>query len=100
MKLYVGNLSYDATEEDVKQLFAEFGDVVSVKLITDRYTGRPKGFAFVEMGNRDGGQKAIDGLNGKDYLSRPLNVDEARPQTNRDERGPSRGAPRQQRRYE
>ncbi len=91
MKLYVGNLSYDATEAEVKELFAEFGEVVSVKLVTDRYTGRAKGFAFVEMGSRDGGQKAIAALNGKDYRSRALNVDEARPQVER-ERGHSGGA--------
>ncbi|MDP1835824.1 MAG: RNA-binding protein [Chlamydiales bacterium] len=106
MKLYVGNLSYDATEEELKELFGEFGDVVSVKLVSDRYTGRPKGFGFVEMGSRDGGQKAIAALNGKDFRSRAMSVDEARPQTDRPERsserapgGASRGGPRQQRQW-
>jgi cold-inducible RNA-binding protein len=107
MKLYVGNLSYDATEDELKELFGEFGDVVSVKLVSDRYTGRPKGFGFVEMGSRDGGQKAIAALNGKDFRSRAMSVDEARPQTDRPDRGERshggggghRGGPRQQRQW-
>jgi len=65
MKIYVGNLSYEVTEEDLRQEFASFGEVTSVSVITDKYSGRPKGFAFVEMSSVSEGQAAISGLNGK-----------------------------------
>ena len=77
--LYVGNLSYEATEEEVRQLFAEFGEVASVNLITDRDTGRLRGFGFVEMSDASAGKAAIEGLNGKDVAGRALTVNEARP---------------------
>lgn len=74
-KLYVGNLPYRATEQELKQHFAQFGEVSSAKIITDRETGRSRGFAFVEMENSD---EAISVLNGKDFGGRPLVVNEAR----------------------
>ncbi len=78
MEIYVGNLSYDATEEDIKKAFQEFGEVEAVKIITDRYSGRSKGFGFVTMPNDSEGKAAIDGLNGKNMQGRDLKVNEAR----------------------
>lgn len=79
MKLYVGNLSYDLTEEDLKQKFLEYGEVTSVSIITDRDSGRPKGFAFVEMSSKTEAEAAIAGLNGKMINDRTIVVNEARP---------------------
>ena len=76
-KIYVGNLPFTSREEDVRQLFAEYGEVVSVVLPTDRETGRPRGFGFVEM-SADDANKAIDALNGRDFGGRALNVNQAR----------------------
>lgn len=73
-KLFVGNLSWKATEDSLKQQFEAFGEVVSTKIILDQYTGKSKGFGFVEMANADQAQKAIAGLNDKDFLDRPLRV--------------------------
>jgi len=81
MNIYVGNLSYEVTEEDLKQAFEDFGQVESVKIITDKYSGQSKGFGFVEMPAKAEGQSAIDGLNGKELKGRTLNVNEARPRT-------------------
>jgi len=81
MKIYVGNLSYEVTEEDLRQEFASFGEVTSVSVITDRYSGRPKGFAFVEMSSVSEGQAAITGLNGKTLKERTLVVNTARPRS-------------------
>jgi len=81
MNIYVGNLSYEFTEEDLGQAFKEFGQVESVKIITDKYSGQSKGFGFVEMPSKAEGQSAIEGLNGKDLKGRTLNVNEARPRT-------------------
>jgi cold-inducible RNA-binding protein len=83
-KLYVGNLSYDATENDLQDLFAQAGAVTSVNLMQDRETGRPRGFGFVEMATEADTAKAITMFNGKDLKGRPLTVNEARP---REERG-------------
>lgn len=77
-KIYVGNLPFQSTEAEVEQLFSAYGEVVSVALPTDRETGRPRGFGFVEMANEDAA-KAIAALNGKDFGGRSLNVNEARP---------------------
>jgi RNA recognition motif-containing protein len=90
-KLYVGNLPYSATEETLTEKFAEFGSVESAKLITDRDTGRSKGFGFVEMGNAAEAQAAIKGLNGVDYGGRPMKVNEAKPQEKRSGGGGGRG---------
>ena len=81
MNIYVGNLSYEVTEDDLGQAFKEFGQVESVKIITDKYSGQSKGFGFVEMPSKAEGQSAIEGLNGKELKGRTLNVNEARPRT-------------------
>jgi cold-inducible RNA-binding protein len=81
MNIYVGNLSYDLSEEDLKKAFEEFGQVESAKIISDMYSGRSKGFGFVEMSNEAEAQSAIDGLNGKDLKGRTLNVNQARPRS-------------------
>jgi len=88
MKIYVGNLSYEVTEEELRQEFVAFGEVTSVNIITDKYSGRPKGFGFVEMESVSEGQAAIAGLNGKTLKERTLNVNAARPRTD-DRRGGS-----------
>jgi len=85
MKIYVGNLSYDITEEELREEFQAFGEVESVSVITDKYSGRPRGFAFVEMQSVSEGQAAIAGLNGKTLKERTLNVNAARPRS--DDRG-------------
>jgi cold-inducible RNA-binding protein len=79
IKLYVGNLSYEMTEEQLNTLFSEAGEVTSAKIITDRHTGQPRGFGFVEMETKLDGQKAISMLNGRSVDGRPLAVNEARP---------------------
>ena len=85
MNIYVGNLSYDVTEEELRQEFLAFGEVESVSIITDKYSGRPKGFGFVEMPSVSEGQAAINALNGKTLKERTLNVNAARPRS--DNRG-------------
>lgn len=82
-KLYVGNLSYNISEEDLKAVFTPVGEVQSCKIITDAATGRSKGFGFVEMANDEDADKAIATLNGTTVMDRALNVSEARPQTER-----------------
>jgi RNA recognition motif-containing protein len=81
MKLYVGNMSYDTTEEDLRLACEAFGKVESATIIKDKFSGEPKGFGFVEMSSKAEGQAAIDGLNGKELKGRTLNVNEARPRT-------------------
>ena len=87
-KIYVGNLPFSASEEELEEMFAQFGEVTSVKLITDRETGRPRGFGFVEM--EDGADAAISDLDGSDMGGRQLKVSEARPRGDRGDRGPRR----------
>ncbi|MEL6252236.1 MAG: RNA-binding protein [Bacteroidota bacterium] len=82
MNIYVGNLAYSVGEQDLERVFSEFGEVVSVKIITDRDTGHSKGFAFVEMGDEDSGSAAIDGLHDQELSGRNLKVSKARPRTN------------------
>ena len=91
MNIYVGNLSFDATEADLETAFSEFGDVKSVNVIKDRDTGRPRGFAFVEMRDEEAGRKAIEGLNEQPIAGRPVTVNEARPRENRGGGGGGRG---------
>ena len=79
MNIYAGNLSYDLSEEDLKGAFEEFGEVTSAKIISDRYSGRSKGFGFVEMPSDDAANAAIEALAGKELGGRPLVVNEARP---------------------
>ena len=85
MKIYVGNLSYDVTGEELRQEFAAFGEVESVSIIADKYSGQPKGFGFVEMPSVSEGQAAIAALNGKTLKERTLDVSPARPRS--DSRG-------------
>jgi RNA recognition motif-containing protein len=79
MKLYVGNLSFDTNDQDLRELFEQFGKPTEVFIMSDRETGRSRGFAFVTMGNAQEGQAAIDALGGKDFQGRNLTVNEARP---------------------
>ncbi len=90
MNIYVGNLPYDLNEEEIKAMFAEFGEVSTVTLISDRESGRPKGFGFVEMADDAQGQAAIAALNGKEIKGRTVRVDKAEPRTERP-RGGDRG---------
>ena len=82
-KLFVGNLSFQATEEDLRELFAQAGTVETVRIITDQFTGRPRGFGFVEMATKEEATKAVEMLNGRLFRDRNLVVDEARPQPQR-----------------
>ncbi len=81
MNIYVGNLPREATEDDLRQAFEAFGQVTSAKIITDKFTGDPRGFGFVEMSNSTEAQAALTGLDGKDLKGRTLRVNEARPRT-------------------
>lgn len=81
MNIYVGNLSRDVADEDLSQAFGEFGQVESVNIIKDRFSGESRGFGFVEMPSKTEAQAAIDALNGKDLKGRAMNVNEARPRT-------------------
>jgi len=91
-KLYVGNLSYETTEAKLSELFGAIGEVTSVSLITDRMSGRSRGFAFVEMADQTAAQEAINQLNGRDVDGRAIKVNEARPK--RDDRGGGGGGSR------
>jgi len=88
-RLYVGNISFKGSEDDLKELFSQAGEVVSVKLIKDAATGRLRGFGFVEMASDEDAQKAVSMLNGKAFMDRNIVVNEAKPQERR-ERGPQR----------
>jgi cold-inducible RNA-binding protein len=94
-KLFVGNLSYQATEEDLRELFQQAGTVESVRIITDQFTGRPRGFGFVEMSTKEEAERAIEQLNGRLFRDRNLVVNEARPQPSRSPGG-SRGGGRRE----
>lgn len=88
MNIYVGNLSFDASEDDIREAFAAFGTVTSVAIIKDKFSGQSRGFGFVEMANAEEAKAAIQGLNSTDLKGRTLTVNEARP---REERGGSGG---------
>lgn len=97
MKLFVGNFAFNTTEDDLRALFQAYGNVESVAVVTDRDTGRSRGFGFVEMPDRGQAEKAIEGLNGKQVGGRSLNINEARPKTNGGQRfggGGGRGGSR------
>ena len=83
MNIYVGNLSFDATEADIEHAFSEFGEVSSVSIVKDRETGRSRGFGFVEMRDQQAGQQAIEALNLKQISGRAITVNEARPRQDR-----------------
>ena len=91
MKLYVGNLSYNVSSSDLEQLFAQYGAVRSAQVITDRDTGRSKGFGFVEMSDDNAARQAIQALNEQEHDGRPLTVNEARPREERGGGGGGRG---------
>jgi len=82
MNIYCGNLHFDLTEDDLKEHFEAFGEVVSVKIITDKYTGRSKGFGFVEMSSDEEGNQAIESLNGQEISGRAIKVNQARERNN------------------
>lgn len=86
MNIYIGNLNYGVSEEDVRARFEQFGEVASVKIITDKFTGRSKGFGFVEMESDADGRQAIEQLNGQQFENRNMVVNEARPKTENRER--------------
>lgn len=90
MRIYVGNLSYDATDEDLRTTFEDFGEVESATIIKDKFSGKSKGFGFVEMPSDEEAQSAIEGLNGQELKGRKLNVNEARPPRS-DDRGDRKG---------
>lgn len=94
MNIYVGNLSYDITEEDLKQAFSAFGQVESVRIIKDTYDGRSKGFGFVEMAASAEANSAIEGLNGKEMKGRAVKVNEAQSRSGNRGGGPKRGGGR------
>lgn len=83
MNIYIGNLSYNVSTEDLRQAFEVYGQVGSANIITDKYSGQPRGFAFVEMPNEGEAQTAIENLNGKDLSGRQIKVSEARPRADR-----------------
>ena len=92
MNIYVGNIAFSMTEDDLRQAFEAFGEVSRATILKDKMTNRSRGFGFVEMPNQEEGQKAVQELNGKEMNGRALNVSEARPRTegNRDNRNPMR----------
>ena len=90
MNIYVSNLAYNATEDDLRQLFESYGEVDTIRIITDRDTGQSRGFGFVEMPDSAATKAAIHGLQGKELAGRSLSVDEARPRAPRREPSPSR----------
>jgi RNA recognition motif-containing protein len=87
MNLYVGNLAYATTDEGLRSAFEQYGSVVSAKVVLDKYSGRSRGFGFVEMGDESSGRAAIDGLTGKPLDGREINVSEAKPRQDFGERG-------------
>jgi RNA recognition motif-containing protein len=87
MNIYIGNLSFDTTEDALSQAFGDFGQVATVNIVTDKYTGKPRGFAFIEMPEKKEATEAIGGMNGRELDGRTLNVSEARPRNDNGARG-------------
>ena len=87
INIYVGNLSFDTVEDELKDLFTSYGEVDSVKIISDQFTGRSRGFGFIEMADREQGMKAIQELNSTELGGRTLKVNEAKPRTQQRDRG-------------
>ena len=90
MNIYVGNLSFDTRDEDLREAFASYGEIESIRVISDKATGRSRGFGFVEMPNQAEAQAAISALNGAELQARTITADEARPRENHPSRGGSR----------
>ncbi len=87
MNIYVGNLVFDVTEDDLKEAFKEFGEITEVRLIMDKFSGKSKGFGFIEMPSKAEAEKAIEEMNGKEFKGRAINVNEAKPKVDRGGRG-------------
>ena len=87
MNIYVGNLVFDVSEDDLREAFGQFGEITEVRLIMDKFSGKSKGFGFIEMPSKDEAEKAIEEMNGKEFMGRALNVNEAKPKTDRGGRG-------------
>ncbi len=87
MNIYVGNIPRGVTENELRELFQAFGEISSASVIKDKFSGESRGFGFVEMPNKEEGQKALTALNGKDFKGRPLTVNEARPRTDKPRTG-------------
>jgi RNA recognition motif-containing protein len=87
MNIYVGNIPRGVTENELRELFQAFGEISSASVIKDKFSGESRGFGFVEMPNKEEGQKALSALNGKDFKGRPLTVNEARPRTDKPRTG-------------
>ena len=94
MNIYIGNLSRDVSEDDLRQAFEAFGQIATINIIKDKFSGEPRGFGFVEMPSKTEAQSAIDGLNGKDLKGQSLNVNEARPRSEDRKGGGKRGGGR------
>lgn len=92
MDIYVGNLAYKTTDDDLRTLFSTHGEVTSARVVTDRISGQSKGFGFVEMPDRDAATKAIDATNGQDFQGRKLRVNESQPKPRDDRRGGGGGS--------
>lgn len=99
MNIYISGLNYSTSDADLNELFAAYGEVSSAKVISDRETGRSRGFGFVEMPDEAAGQKAIDELNGKEFNQKVINVSVARPRTERPSNGGNRDRNYSSRRY-
>ena len=87
MNIYVGNLVFDVSEDDLKEAFEPFGTITEVRLIMDKFSGKSKGFGFIEMPSKEEAEKAIEEMNGKEFKGRAMNVNEAKPKTDRGGRG-------------
>ncbi len=87
MNIYVGNLVFDVSEDDLREAFKQFGEISEVRLIMDKYSGKSKGFGFIEMPSKAEAEKAIEEMNGKEFKGRALNVNEAKPKVDRGGRG-------------
>ncbi len=87
MNIYVGNLVFDVSESDLREAFEQFGEITEVRLIMDKYSGKSKGFGFIEMPSKAEAEKAIEEMNGKEFQGRALNVNEAKPKVDRGGRG-------------
>ncbi|MBN1479881.1 RNA-binding protein [candidate division KSB1 bacterium] len=94
MNIYVGNLAHDVREDDLRQSFEAFGQIESVSIVKDKYSGESRGFAFIEMPSKNEAQSAIDGLNGKELKGQNLNVNEARPRSDKNRGGGRSGGGR------
>jgi RNA recognition motif-containing protein len=88
MNIYVGNLAYSVTESDLKEAFSEFGEVTSVSLVMDKFSGQSKGFGFIEMPNNSEADAAIKGMNDREFKGRNIKVNQAKPRTERPQRKP------------